>query len=880
MKKIIKILGIIFVLLILAIIIVPFFFKSQITDLVKNEANKNLNATLNFSDVGLNLFSSFPNLSLSLDDLSIVNKAPFEGDTIFSSSEINASIDLMSLISGNKIKINSFNLVDPKVMVYILKDGSANYNITKQSVKVEAVETIDTVALPKEESQNFSVGINSYSIENGNIAFIDQTSNLIFAVKGLNHSGDGDFSQDKFLLNTNTDINELTIQMDNIKYLNRVRASLKMDLDVNLKEMKFYLKDNQLKINNLALNLDGGVELPNNETYVDLKFNSPKANFKDFLSLIPAIYKNDFSSLKADGKFEFNGKLKGKVSENLIPTFNFNLLVNNANFSYPDLPTPVNNVNINLAVDNADGNLNSTVVDIKKLHLELGKDPFDAKLKMMNMQKDPYVSAQMKGTLNLDNFKNAIQIPNVNELSGIINTDISFDGNLQSAKTNYENIDANGNLSVRNLKYKSRDFPEGINISNSNLKFTPKKVELTNFDSKIGESDIHANGDLNNFISYVLSDATLIGKLNINSNYLNINPFMTQTTTERPQETTNTTDTTKIEAVNIPSNINFVLNSNVKKLIYDNLDITNFVGKLTVKDSKVSMENLSMNMLNGSLKGSGYYAKSEVQEKPEIKFSFNISNFDINQTYNKFISVKQLAPIAKYIQGKFSSNLTLTTDLNNNLIPDYDTFNGNGELDIASAEIKNFKPFTTLGSMLKLNGLSNPNVKNVNPKFRIEGGKFYVSPVNYKVGNYDITFSGYSSIDQSINYEMDIDVPASGIKKSANSAISSLLKKDLNLIKADKVKVKAFITGTIDSPNIKTSASDIVKNVAQSAVEEVKQQVVDKAKAKADSMKAAAENKLKAEMKKQEEEAKKKAEEAKKKLEEEAKKKLKKLFKF
>lgn len=874
MKKVIKMFGILFVLLILIIIIVPFFFKSQITDLVKNEANKNLNATLNFSDVGLNLVSSFPNLSLSLDDLSIVNKAPFEGDTIFSSSEINASIDLMSLISGDKIKINSFKLIDPKVMVYILKDSSANYNITKESGAVAE----DTVTSVKGEQKNFSIGINSYSIKNGNIAFIDQTSNIIFAVKGLNHSGEGDFSQDKFLLNTNTNINELTLQMDNIKYLNRVKASLKMDLDVNLKEMKFHFKENQLKINNLALNLDGGVELPNNKKYVDIKFNSPKSDFKDFLSLIPAIYKNDFSSLKADGKFEFNGKLKGKISEDLIPTFSFNLLVNNADFSYPELPTPVNNVNLDMTVDNADGNLNSTVVDLKKLHLELGKDPFDAKLKMSNLQKDPYVSAQVKGTINLDNIKNAIQIPNITELSGVINTDISFKGNLQSAKTNYENLDASGNLSVKNLKYKSTDFPEGVNIFNSNLKFSPKKVELTNFDSKIGESDIHANGDLNNFISYVLTDATLIGKLNVNSNYLNLNPFMTQSANDNIQN--KNTDTMKVEAVNIPGNINFVMKSNVKKLIYDNLEITKFVGNLTIKDSKINMENLSMNMLDGTLKGNGYYAKSENQEKPEIKFSLNISNFDINQTYNKFISVKQLAPIAKYIQGKFSSGLTLTTDLNNNLVPDYDTFNGNGQLDIVSAEIKNFKPFTTLGSMLNLNALSNPNVKNVNPKFKIEEGKFYIFPVKYKVGNYDVSLSGYSSIDQSINYEMDIDVPASGIKKTANSAISSLLKKDINLVKSDKVKVKAFITGTIDSPNIKTSASDIAKNVASSVVEEVKQQVVDKAKAKADSIKTAAENKLKEEAKKQEEAAKKKAEEAKKKLEEEAKKKLKNLFKF
>ncbi len=115
MKKTLKITGIVFAVFILLLLIIPFFFKSQITDLIKVEANKNLNATLNFSDVGLNLFSNFPNLSLSMDDLSIVNKAPFEGDTVFSSSNLSLSINLMSVISGDKIKINSFKMINPNI---------------------------------------------------------------------------------------------------------------------------------------------------------------------------------------------------------------------------------------------------------------------------------------------------------------------------------------------------------------------------------------------------------------------------------------------------------------------------------------------------------------------------------------------------------------------------------------------------------------------------------------------------------------------------------------------------------------------------------------------------------------------------------------------
>ncbi len=858
MKKAIKIIGIIFILLIIAILVLPFFFRSQITELIKSEANKNLNATLNFSDVGLNLISDFPNLSLSLNDLLIINKAPFEGDTIFSSSNIGFSIDLISVIKGDKIKINSFNLDDPKILVYILKDSSANYNIFPTEEISDSVKD--------SEQQNISIDIKSYEIKNGKIAFIDQTSNMVAAINGLNHSGEGDFSQESFLLNTKTSVDELTFEMENVKYLNRVKADLLMELDVNMKDKKFLLKNNQLKINNLVFNLNGGVELPNDEIFVDFKFDSPTSSFKDILSLIPAIYKNNFAELKASGNASLNGMVKGKMGENIIPAFSIKLNVDNANFSYPDLPVPVNNVNVDLSVENNDGKINSTIVDLRKIHFELGKDPFDAKLKLTNIKESPFIDAAMKGIINFDNLKKAIQLENVTTLCGIVNADISFNGNLQTETKNYENLNAKGKLDLKNFRYKSADLQEEINIINSELKFTPKKVELNSFNAKIGESDINANGDLNNLISFFLSDGMLFGKLNISSNYLNVNPFMSDETQTQQANS----DSTKIAAIDIPNNIDFVLTSNIKNLIYDNLDIKNFQGKLIVKNSKVDMQNLSMNLLNGSLSGSGYYLKDESIENPEVKFTMNISNFDINKTYNSFVTVKQFAPIAKYIQGNFSSNLTFTTNLNNELVPDWNTFNSTGKLNLASIEIKNFKPFTTLGNVLKLSELSNPNIKNVTPSFKIENGKFYISPVSYKVGNYEITFSGSNSIDQSIDYNMEIDIPASNLRSSANSAISGLLKKDLNLVKSDKIKVKALIGGTIDSPNIKTSASDIAKDIISDAVEEVKEKVIEEVKEKVDSLKIKAENKLK-------EEAKKKEDELKKKLEEEAKKKLKKL---
>jgi len=693
---------------------------------------------------------------------------------------------------------------------------------------------------------------------------------LIIGLKNLNHSGEGDFSQDNFLLNTSTNIDEFTFEINGIKYLNKVKTEFNMGISVNIPEMKFTVKNNELALNDFLLKFDGEISLKDQSTNIDLNFSSPRSKFKDIISLIPAIYKNDFSDIESSGNMEFNGKINGVLSDKSLPAFNFELNVNEGAFKYPNLPTPIQNVEMNLKINNNDGIVDNTIVDLSKLHLKLGEEPIEASLYMRNFGTGPDIKTKLKGKLNLGNVKKTLELNEIKKLDGTVDVDFSAQGNIATTNTNYEKINAKGKILFANIVYQGIESEEEINVNNAFLEFTPKNIKLNNFDAKLGKSDISANGYLNNLISYVLSDGILIGNLKLSSDFFDFNPYMSAS--EEANES-NSYSETKTAAFDIPSNVKFSMESKFKKLLYDNLELTNVTGNINVQNSKVTLTKLNMNLLNGSLAGNGFYSKTELQENPDIMFNLSVKDFNIKQTYDKFLSVKQFAPIAKYINGSFSSNLKLNTSLDGNLEPVWESFFSNGLLDLKTAEIKGFKPFTTVGSILNLQELSNPKLKNVKPKFEVKNGRFYLSPVKYKVGNYDVVLSGSNGIDQSIDYTMEIDVPAGKLKENTNSAISGLLGKDINLVKSNSVKVKALIGGSIDSPKIKTSAADVVGNLAGSVIDEAKKQVVDVAKAKIDSAKIKAEQKLK-------EEAKKKEDELKKKLEEEAKKKLKKLFKF
>src|SRR5574343_706982 len=124
MKKFLKISGIVLLVLILALIAAPFLFKGKIIELARTEANKNLNATVNFSDdIGINIFSSFPKLTVSMNKVSIVGKDTFAGDTLVYLPEVSVSLNIMSVIKGEKMEISKIKLNEPYINLLVLENG-------------------------------------------------------------------------------------------------------------------------------------------------------------------------------------------------------------------------------------------------------------------------------------------------------------------------------------------------------------------------------------------------------------------------------------------------------------------------------------------------------------------------------------------------------------------------------------------------------------------------------------------------------------------------------------------------------------------------------------------------------------------------------------
>lgn len=448
-KKVLLGFAILLVVLVAAAAILPMVFKDDIEAAVDRELAKNVNADVVFdvNNFSLTIFRNFPNLTAQVKELGVFNRAPFEGEHLFIVDRFDVEINLFDVLFGSQLKIKGITLVNPQINVKVLADGRANYDIAIPS----AADTVTTSTEPTE----FSFGIDHWEIQNGSLVYDDASIPYYLQLSGLQHTGSGDFTQDVFDLRTHTVADSVSTSMGTMEFLTDKRAEIDAVISISESYTKYTFKENRAMINDFALRFDGWFKMNPDSYAMDIRYESPENTFKSLLSLVPGMYTKDFSNLKTDGSLTFSGFVKGAYSEKQLPAFQLNLGVHDAMFKYPDLPTAIQNIQMDLQVDNADGMMENTRVDLKKLHLDFGANPVDARLVVANL-RDYRMDGQVNAKLNLNELSTMFPLEGL-EMRGLFAVNATAKGVYDSLKKVIPAIDARMSLSSGYVK--SSQFP-------------------------------------------------------------------------------------------------------------------------------------------------------------------------------------------------------------------------------------------------------------------------------------------------------------------------------------------------------------------------------------------------------------------------------------
>ncbi|MFO7668441.1 MAG: AsmA-like C-terminal region-containing protein [Bacteroidales bacterium] len=830
MKKFFRILSITFGVILLLLILIPLLFRSKIETVVKEKINESIYARVDWSRFSLSLFRGFPDLSINLHQVSVVGVEAFEGDTLLGLKRFELRVNPFSAFRED-IQVTSILLDQPLINGIVLEDGKANWDIAKEG-------SIDEGEQEDEGEGSMGVSLERFSIKSGRIYYHDAVIGAEVGMESFNLELSGNFSEEDTELKMNVVADGIDARYEGIRYMRR--GSLRLDLvaAANMVENRYTILENEIRINDLVLGTEGEVVLMEDDGMdLDIRFFSKKTSFQTLLSLVPAIYLNDFESLETRGSLVLEGSVKGVMRDSLLPDGYLKLQVSDGFFSYPDLPKDVSDVQLELSVNYDGKDMDLTTVDLEKFHLSLGGNPFDVKLHVDHPISDMRVAGEMKGVIDFSSLKDLVPMEDLN-LDGRMTADLRIDTRMSYIEQEkYEDVNLDGLLMVEGVQVETPEIPVPVELKKLEMNFNPRQVILTGADLQMGLSDLHLEGTMVNFIPYVFKGETVSAVLKVTSVMLDADELMTET-----EEVT--ADSAEIAAetvpdsiynpsqVKIPENIDFVMDLDLRKLIYDDILMENVSGKVIVSEGVANLDGLKLDMIGGRVNLTG-----SVDTRKEFAVAdlfLDMLDVDIPTAYSKFVTVEKLAPMARYCKGSANLKLEYNSLLDASFSPLYETINASGRLFTRDLQIYNTNTFVRLSELLKSEKFREMTPDDMNIKFRIEGGKVIVDPFDISYENSIITVSGLHGIDMSLDYLMDIKIAKSDLGKGAGEIMDGLsalaLSSGITIPQSDYIKIRAMIKGTFEDPKITTDLSgnlasgkaEVKKIIEERVAEEVK----------------------------------------------------------
>jgi len=819
MKTLLKYTIIFIGILFTTLIITPFFFKDRIKDSVISTINNNIEAKINFDNINFSFIKDFPHASISITNLSVITKSPFEGDTLIYANSITAKMAITEIFksSDRPINIQEFSIKNALANIIFNEKGISNYDISIKNTKNDE-NTSNKVS----KNNNLALSIQKYRLENVRLTYTDKSTKTKLVLDKINHIGKGDFTSNFLDLDTHTSV-IATIDFNGINYTNSTNLLLDAILSLDLERNKLSFKENIAHVNNIPLKFDGFIQLNDKGQQYDIKFSTPTSSFDSAMKLIPSAFVNT-KDVKTTGNFSLNGWINGIFSENKIPLFNIEMFSDKASIKYSELPKTIENISIDTKIINQTGEIKDTYLDINKFSFKIDNDIFNIKAKISDITKNIRVNANVDGIINLANLSNAYPLNLEQKLSGIIKTNIDIILDINSLKQKkYENINTKGALNLTNFTYKSEEFSKPFTISQMDLKFNPSYVQMNKLNAKIGDSDLQVRGNLDNFYGFLFKKQVLKGEFDLKSDIIKISDLLTTNKSNKNiSDRVNTISVT--EKAKIPSFLNCKININIKKLIYDDLNLENVLGNITIKNETLRIHNLKTNIFEGNIGINGNI--STKLDKPTFDINLNLENLDISQSFSQLRMLEKIAPISNAVTGKINSKIKVSGNLHDKeLTPEISSIKGSllGELHNTKIDRTKSKLLSNLDNSLNLINLDNINLDKLKVDLTFENEKVNIKPMYINYQDISIKLSGSHSFDESMDYNAIFNVPAKYFSNNIEDFFTN--KNDIGEI---TVPISAKITGKFSSPKIQTDINQVLNNISKQILNKKKNNFIEK----------------------------------------------------
>lgn len=796
--------------LVLLLLMVPLFFKGEITELIKRELEKKLDVTISFHSLQLSMLDNFPNMSVDITDIVLINKQ--KSDTLAHIGHVFGDINFGSLIKGNSYIINHVLIENGRVTIV---EDSVNHVSSDRPDKIKKESETTSSSTSKE------LDLNDISLENITIHYENLKDHSRLECNDISLKLSGKLAKSNSMLNLHLDIPAINYYQNKATLFRDIKINWEADVIADFLSDSYTMKENTLYLNGMPLSLTGNIKAAKEGWMLDLQANAPGSDFKSCFEMLPITLAEKLKPYETKGAFTFSAYIKGLMTKTIIPQFEAILRVDNGSMKYPSFDEMISAINLDLTITNPGGVIDSTCITLEKLGFEVGGSPFFASIQLKN-PNDWFINGILKGVLDFDALKRAIPLDSAT-LNGQVTMDVVLDGYYRYIEQQeYDRFKATGKLTFNNMLFKNKAFPEGISIKSGTMLVSPERLQLQKLQTKLYSSNVTLEGYLANYIPYFIKHQQLKGNFNLSSPSINLNEIVIRSMQSNYENRSNTVSDSTIDhsipterILVIPNNIDLSIMAKVDRLLYDKMIVTNLKGSIQLAESVADLKNLSMNMLNGSLVMNGQYSSRKIEE-PTLSLSTKVTDFDIHELYKSFSFIRKNIPFAINCEGQLSAAFEFKTKLDKQMEIIPSTLNGNGFLASRGIIINHNGTLDALSAIVNSDELKQLTIAQLKIDFDIVEGNIHIEPFTTNFVGNKLTMSGDQTVNGGLNYMLSLDIK----RKYFGREVEKLLRSIPGSGNISSLPIEVSITGTLDKPEVKPNLTKAIKQVTSEAVKE------------------------------------------------------------
>jgi AsmA protein len=478
------------------------------------------------------------------------------------------------------------------------------------------------------------------------------------------------------------------------------------------------------------------------------------------LSEIEKFYPLD-SGMILKGNLALNINAKGNYDEEkkLFPVINSQISVREGFIKTPFSDLAVENISFVLNVLSEKGSYADLKFDLQPIAFTFAGHPFSLKANLENLDDIRY-EVQSKGRIDLGRLYQTFGIDGY-DVDGYLLTDINLKG-LQSdaIKGRLQQLDNKGTVEMEKIRLRSELFPLPFDIHSGKIRVDKDKLYLEKLHAQYAGNNLIADGYLYNLIAYYLDENSPVqGNLTLSSPKLNLNDFMFYT----EEESVSVDTLGDVQGVvMIPANVDFSLVASVDTVLFDEIRLEKFKGKLKLKEGALEMENTGFNLVGAEVLMSGKYLPSD-PFRAIFDYSIKAKGFDIKRAYDEIPLFREMVTAAEYAQGVASLDYRLSGRLDANMDPVLPSIKGEGVFALDKVKLKGFKLMNNIAKDTENKELADPELAGVQIKSSIANNLITIERTRMRIAGFRPRFEGQVSLDGDMSIAFRLGLPPLGI---------------------------------------------------------------------------------------------------------------------